>query len=37
VAGQIEVRMKSAVECKESGGLPGSNVLVMVSATSRET
>lgn len=35
-AGHIEVRIKSAVECKESFGFPGSNVLVMVKATSRE-
>jgi hypothetical protein len=35
--GHIEVRMKRAVECREFGGLPGSKVLVMVKATSRET
>jgi hypothetical protein len=36
VAGHIEVRIKRAVECKESFGFPGSNVLVIVKATSRE-
>jgi hypothetical protein len=35
--GHIEVRIKRAIECRESGGLPGSNMLVMVRATSRET
>jgi len=37
VAGHIEVRIKSAVECSESGGLLGFNAVVMVRATSRET
>jgi len=37
VAGHIDVRIKRAVECNESGGLSGFNVVVMVRATSRET
>jgi hypothetical protein len=37
VPGHIEVRMKRAVECSESGGSLGFNVVVMVRATSRET
>jgi hypothetical protein len=36
VAGHIEVRIKRAVECKESFGFPGTNVLVIVKGTSRE-
>jgi hypothetical protein len=37
VAGHIEVKIKRAIECSESGGLLGFNMVVMVRATSRET
>jgi hypothetical protein len=36
MAGHIEVRMKREVEWRDCFGLPGSNAVVMVRATSRE-